>query len=134
MTLAATLTLDANFLSLREIGPWLHTTLDPVGAERRAAVLGKIELSIHELATNSIEHAIPADGKLHLSAELRDDELQVQLRDSGVPCDRGEISTPSPDNPQVRGYGMMIIEQLASSLDYQRIQDQNLWTATFNIS
>jgi len=127
------LSLDADFLALRKIGPWLHALLAEIGDERRTAVFGRIELAIHELATNSIEHGAPQDGAIHLSAEVNGTELLVVLRDNGVECDVSDISTPDPDDPQVRGYGMMIIEQVASSLDYERSDDNNVWTAIFAI-
>ncbi len=125
-----TLTLDADFLSLRQIGPWLHTVLPSEDGEPNPAH-GSIELAIHELATNSIDHANPDDGKLHLTAHINDSELQIELRDRGDFCEVEAIPVPDPENPQVRGYGMMIIEQLASSLTYERIDDLNVWTATF---
>lgn len=133
MTDHSTLTLDADFLSLRKIGPWLHTVL-PGTDEGPNAAHGSIELAIHELAANSIDHANPEDGKLHLSAHIDGGELAVELRDRGSECQVENIPVPDPENPQVRGYGMMIIEQLASSLKYERVDDSNVWTARFPAS
>lgn len=122
------LELGADYLELRRIGPWLAEVLDRNGhAEHDAR--GTIELAVHELATNSVDHAQSPDGLLRLHASCPGERLIVRLSDRGVPVDLGAIDVP--DEPQVRGYGMMIVEQVASDLRYERADGVNLWTATF---
>lgn len=122
------LTLDANYEALREIGPWLS---DCIGADHDSH--GSIELAIHELATNSVDHAGSPDQRLRISGRVDKAEtvLTVEIRDHGNPFDTASAPTPDPAEPQVGGYGLMIVEQLASELRYERAADENIWTASF---
>lgn len=121
------LTLEATHLALREIGPWLASIVHD------DADLGGIELAVHELATNSVDHASSSDGHLTLTAELHDRELRVELTDAGAPFHQDQVVRPDADEPQVRGYGLMIIEQLADDLTYERVGESNVWTALFRL-
>ncbi len=131
MTKTVDLRLDATYLALREIGPWLRCLFDANGWGPDG--IGPIELAIHELATNSVDHANPADGVLNLSAETNDDSLVVLLTDRGREFDESSVTAPDANQPQVRGYGLMIIEQVATSVSYSREDDTNCWTAQFPI-
>jgi len=130
----ALLTLDASYASVRDIGRWLDQIIvTPVGAAF-ASRRGEIELAVHELAVNIVDHAFTtetrANATLELAAEIIDDTLFVRTFDSGLPVERLP-GPPPPDQPQVRGYGLMIIEQLATSVHYQRSRSANRWTLSF---
>ena len=122
------LELDANHLALREIGPWLRTLLAD-GQRSDSPQVGVIELAIHELATNSVDHAASVDGRLTLSASIVGEQLHIRLLDKGKPFQPEAVEKPS--EPQVRGYGMMIIEQVCESLSCERVDDANVWRAQF---
>ncbi len=130
MTDPFSLELEASHLSLRDIGPWLATVFDASGIGESSSRVS-IELAIHELAANSVDHAQPADGRLRLCAAVTGDQLVVGLTDRGKPFDPERKTTPDENRPQVRGYGMMIIEQIATSLDYSRLDEENIWSAHF---
>lgn len=121
------LRLEANYLALRDIGPWLQSLVDDVVTDQ----LGAIELGVHELATNCVDHAQPSDGVLTLHGEVHGSLLTVQMVDRGVPFAAEEVVAPHPDRPQVRGYGLMILEQLATELTYERQEDKNVWRVSF---
>jgi anti-sigma regulatory factor (Ser/Thr protein kinase) len=40
------------------------------------------------------------------------------------------VSSPEPGVPQIRGYGLFLIEKLVESSYYRRQQDENVWTMT----
>lgn len=121
------LRLEANYLALRDIGPWLADLL--VGHD--SSLLGSIELGVHELAANSVDHAESPDGAFVLFGHVENDVLTIELVDRGVPFAAAEVAVPDPDLPQVGGYGLMILEQLATELHYVRIDDRNEWRTTF---
>lgn len=129
MTDASTLRLPSTHLALRSIGPWLSELLTPLPEAVATAARGRIELAVHELANNSIDHAKSSD--LELSGSIEGDELVVVMVDSGLPFDGEQVSVPT--EPQVRGYGLMIIEQVASVVDYSRHEDENRWTLRFSL-
>lgn len=124
------LELAAEHLALRAIGPWLADTLER-GGRAGPEAMGAIELAVHELATNSVDHAESPDGRLRLEASFRDGALVVCVIDRGKSVDVAAIERP--DEPQVRGYGMMIVEQVATDLRYDRSGEVNRWTATFTL-
>ncbi len=124
--------IAATHLGLRDIGPWLRALLSSLEPSQRDQVLGAIELAVHELANNAVDHAEPASGEISLIGGVEGDELVVILRDDGQP-----FVTPAPlppDEPQIRGYGLMIVEQIATAVDYQRQDGENTWSARFSLS
>ena len=125
--MTARLQLDADYLSLRAIGPWLAGVAGP------AAELGAVELAVHELGANCIDHAQPVDGKITLDGTMDGDVLIIHVRDRGKEFDRSGVKSPDPDVPQVRGYGLMILEQIAEDVQYNRTDDTNVWVLRFRV-
>lgn len=126
--MSARLQLDANYLSLRKIGPWL------AGVVGHGADLGAIELAVHELAANCIDHAQPSDGKISLEGAKAADVLVIHVRDRGKEFDPTGVKSPDPAVPQVRGYGLMILEQVAEEVRYSRVDDTNVWVLRFRLA
>lgn len=126
------LNIASNYEALRAIGPWLAAVLDPLDEVTKMSLCTRAELAVHELATNSVDHSDSATGIL-IRAELTDDSLRVELIDDGDAVDVTAFPEPDINEPQVRGYGMMIIGQLVRSLDYERADQRNVWTAIFDV-
>jgi len=120
------LTLLAEHQQLRRLRPWL----DDHAADLEPSAIGRIELCVHELAANVIDHSGAAEFSIHLTS--RPSQLIVELHDAGVAPDPRAAADLEP-HPRVRGYGMMIAEQLASELSYERQGDVNVWRATFDL-
>lgn len=126
----STLRVDADFEAIRAIGPWLREILEPLGAPSADAA-GSIELAVHELATNSIDHAQSAE--IVLEAAVVGIFLDVVLSDDGLPFVGRDSPEPNPTEPQVRGYGLMIVEALAKTIDYERSAERNQWRVRFDL-
>ncbi len=129
------LTLDADLVAVRELATWLPESIRSiVGPETADSVVGPIELSIHELCINITEHAyadrVPT-GSIDLSVTRQGDELVFEVFDAGEGFEPELIEEPDPAHPTVRGYGLMIIRQLASRVHYCRVDDFNQWTIHF---
>ena len=121
------LRLEANYLALRDLGAWLQSLV----ADCETNELGAIELGVHELATNCVDHAQPSDGVITFSGTVDGSLLRITMCDRGIEFDAGKVTASHPDQPQVRGYGLMILEQLAHELVYERQGDENIWRAAF---
>ncbi len=119
--------------SLRLIGPWITELVDTLDETTAQALTSRAELAVHELATNSVDHSNSPTDSLTLRGTLDSGALRIELSDQGDPVDLSAIPAPDPNEPRVRGYGMMIVEQLVSTLDYERIDERNVWTAVFDI-
>lgn len=128
-----TLRLNADYESARALGPWLLQSLESIESPQRDRV-GELELAIHEVAINIVDHAFGADAAgreytVSLDGNATTGEVTVRLCDDGEPF----VAAPTPDldKPQVGGYGLFIAEQLTSSLSYERSDEQNIWTLIF---
>lgn len=117
----------------------LHRWLTELMAQPDTAVFasrqGEIELAVHEIIANVIDHA-SATGEITVTARTEQDVLVVAIRDDGTSFASSEYRAPTDGQPQVRGYGLMIVDQLASSVNYTRCDhtETNLWTVTFGRS
>lgn len=129
------LRLETSYAAMREIGEWLDSILATPLGQRFADRRGEIELAVHELAVNIVDHAFTVEtrpaGSFELSAEIIDDQMFVRSFDAGNPV-IDLPAAPQAGQPQVRGYGLMIVEQLAASVNYQRSARANRWTLLFN--
>ncbi len=127
------LTIDATHLALRTLGPWLAGALNEFADQGLIERCGEIELALHEVATNVVDHAYAggADGdQMTIDLRLIDNKLIARICDQGRPfVDPG--TRPDPDDPQVRGYGLMIVEQLASTIEQASGSYGNRWTLSF---
>lgn len=125
------LELKADYEAARVLGPWLGHALDELGTMVSRA--GEIELALHELACNIIDHAYDDDTRegatYHIDLSRHGDNVHADFRDRGKPF----VDTRVPKNgePTIRGYGLIIVEQLAASIHYERNDDENHWTLVF---
>lgn len=119
-----------DFEAIRAIRPWLETVLASAGEDRLATAIGGIELAIHEIATNCIDHANNTADTLVFRAELAADSVTIQVIDHGD-CYIAQDPRALDGAPRVRGYGLLIVEQLATSMRHDRVADTNVWTSTF---
>lgn len=120
------LTLAADHIELRRLGPWLAAVTDDIDANQ----LGRIELCIHELASNVIDHSGATE--LQIEVDTTAGRLRAEIRDAGDPL--AMTSGDLDPHPRVRGYGMMIAEHLATAIDYERRAELNVWTASFDLA
>ncbi len=121
------LSVDADYLAIRALGPWLRRELADAKIDADA-IAGTIELAVHEIATNSIDHAEATTIQFSLDSTAR--LVTIVVADDGAPAEE-KIVVTAPEAPQVRGYGLMIVEQLAHSVEYVRRKNRNEWRLTF---
>lgn len=130
----AVLTLEATYEDMRRIGPWLADQVGAIGADAFAERVGELELAVHELAMNIVDHAYDdatrPGATFDVVMRCEDGDLVVAFDDGGVAYDSGDKPVIG-DEPTVRGYGLFIVEQLAKSVDYERRDDRNHWTLVF---
>ncbi|HYN73429.1 MAG TPA: ATP-binding protein [Nakamurella sp.] len=130
----ARLTMSADALAVRELGPWLSEALAPTGAEA-PALRGKMELAVHEICMNIVDHAYggrPLDDRtdLHVECWVHPDAVLVRVSDGGSPF-QAPAHRPTPGVAQIRGYGLPIVEKLADEVRYERGNGINIWSLRF---
>ncbi len=121
-----TLVLTTEHTALRALRPWLERCLHPSDPNQ----IGRIELAIQELAANVVDHADTAGEHFAIHLDQPDGAVRLELRDDGKPIDLPCPSTRE-SHPRVGGYGLMIVEQLATTLRYERVGDENVWWVEF---
>ncbi len=125
---ATTLSIDANPLAVRDIGPWLRELLTATTPAEAEVLVARLELAVHEVCMNVVDHAgLPAGSSLELVGSVDDDRVRVEIHDDGSPFDPSGVPEPVPGVPQVRGYGLMIVRQLVDTVDYRRTDGHNTW-------
>jgi anti-sigma regulatory factor (Ser/Thr protein kinase) len=95
------------------VGALRHAVVElasKAGAE--GDVCTDLALAVGEACANVVVHAYPPGdvGPLILHAEVKGDEIRVQV------CDQGQGMTPRPDSPGL-GLGLPLIANLADNLE-----------------
>jgi serine phosphatase RsbU (regulator of sigma subunit)/anti-sigma regulatory factor (Ser/Thr protein kinase) len=126
-TRSARLELAGDLLSLRSLGPWLTELL----AGRPADAAARLELALHEICVNVVDHAYAgAGGPIRVAGLVDDQGVQLWVRDRGRPYTPPPGPPAPPEELQVRGYGLAIVRQLVDELRYERVGDENVWELT----
>jgi serine/threonine-protein kinase RsbW len=99
------------------------------------AVVTSINLALEEAIANVIMYAYPAPekNKIHLFAELENNELMFLLTDTGVPFDptkdaKNPDITASVEDRPIGGLGIMLVKKIMNEVSYQRINGENQLT------
>jgi anti-sigma regulatory factor (Ser/Thr protein kinase) len=88
-------------------------------------VLDDARLLASELVTNSIGHAGLSDAaSLRLAVQLRGGALRVEVRDPG---EHGTVAPRTPDYDVGGGFGLHLVEQLATRWGVNRTGGTQVW-------
>ena len=98
--------------------------------------LGTVEIALAEAMNNIVEHAYPEGtepGPIDVDCRATNGVLHVRIVDDGLPMPGGalpegkqaNLDTDLLDLPE-GGFGWFLIQELALSVDYARISDQNV--------
>ena len=119
------LSLPADLAALRELGPWLRDLLDRAGA---GELHSRLELALHEVCVNVVRHAYDdGPGTVDVAGSVGPAAVELTVTDHGAAFDSTAVTPPTPGEPQVHGYGLLLVEQLVDRLDYLRTEGQNRW-------
>ncbi|MEM7330707.1 MAG: ATP-binding protein [Chloroflexota bacterium] len=93
-----------------------------------------IQLAVHETCTNIVDHAYSAKdtGDINLIFSVIPSPLQlvVDVEDKGNAFDPTLVEEPNPEQLQVRGYGLYLIQKLMDKTDYSSAGGVNKWRLT----
>jgi serine/threonine-protein kinase RsbW len=88
-------------------------------------VLEDARLLTSELVANSIGHAeLPDEASLRLAVQLRGGALRVEVRDPGT---GGEISQREPDREHGGGFGLHLVDLIATRWGVNRTGGTHVW-------
>lgn len=132
-------TILATYKNLQSIGEQVRTfctdsaTTEMQSPEEIAAIAFDIELAVHEVCNNIIEHAYGNETgqiTIHLRYEQRTKSIHIDLFDTGQPFDKADVVLPNLEQPQMGGYGLFLAEHLLDEVTYQQLDRQNVWHLT----
>ncbi|MEM7127658.1 MAG: ATP-binding protein [Chloroflexota bacterium] len=89
-----------------------------------------IELAVHEICNNIIEHAYGHQGaqiRLRFSYDAQKKCIVIDLYDSGKQFDSSSVVQPDLDEPREEGYGLFLVNQLMDEVIYRPLTDGNHW-------
>ena len=126
------LDLPATYKYLNIIGPSVKAILARLeNVVEPDIVSHRIELAIHEICTNIVEHAYGGqeNGRIEITLSIFQEpaHLTIDLRDNGCPFEPATVSEPDLEHGQVRGYGLFLVHKLMNEVSYHRDNQQNYW-------
>ena len=99
-----------------------------------ASEANRLRLAIEEAVVNVIDYAYPAGETGEIDIRLLSDgqKLKVIIRDNGVPFDPTVIeetdTSLSAEERQIGGLGILLVRELMDTINYERIDGQNILT------
>lgn len=129
---AVRLDLPATFAFLHVLGTRIESLLAQVeGLEDSRACSYQIQLAVHEVAVNIVNHAYAGrqDGRIQVTLQLADlpRRLLIELHDTGVAFNPDAVPQPDLDEPQEHGYGLFLVRCLMDNVAYQSGPEGNSW-------
>lgn len=124
--------MPADIACLQTLGATIHALLGRInGLAERDTLSYNIQLAVHEVCVNMIEHAYGGrlTGRIAVAISLLSSprRLCIEMRDQGEPFDIDAVPAPNLNQPQVRGYGLFLIRELMDTVTYTILPDANVW-------
>lgn len=131
--------LPADYSSLETARTSLESVLAHLpGLPQSESSLYNLQLALHEILTNIIQHAYQGSptGRIRLifSVDEIDRQLMIETHDWGRPFDLAATPTPDLDHPQEHGYGLFLIHALMDQVTYLPQDDGNTWRLVKNLA
>jgi anti-sigma regulatory factor (Ser/Thr protein kinase) len=127
--IVAPLVLPADHEALRQLGAWLADLIGPPCDGQLPDLLSRSELALHEVCVNVVDHGYGGGpGELTVSGWADDATVELRITDSGCAFERQAVVEPQAGVPQIRGYGLMIVNQLVDVLNFERVDGTNICT------
>lgn len=131
-SVARTLTIAASFGALAELPSFVAS----VAAGLEEVAVSQVALALHELCTNIIRHAYAgSEGTIYVEASCDPHMLTFVIRDQ-APREYAapqHITLPNPRELAEAGWGMYIVHQLMSQVEYRQLGNGNEWVLKRNL-
>lgn len=129
------ITIPADLRYLNVVGSAVHAYLertDGVENNHIEDIVYNIQLAVHEVCTNIIEHAYEYDARMPVQLSFyvsrNENRLEIILRDQGNKFDPSKVVAPELGTAQERGLGLFLVHELMDSVDYFHDGIWNRWT------
>ena len=131
-TLAETLLIKNDVHEVSKFSTFIKSVMEKLSIEKTLA--RQLRLAIEEAVVNVIDYAYPAGQEGNIEVQIMSDgeTLKTVLIDSGVAFDptakeKADTSLSAEDR-QIGGLGILLVRELMDSINYERIDGQNILT------
>jgi anti-sigma regulatory factor (Ser/Thr protein kinase) len=113
---ADTLILPSRLDRMDEARRWMTERLAPLGLNEEWLI--DLELALTEAISNVIRHAYGGeeDHEVHLRLGVHGDRVTLEIRDFGLPFERGTLPPVDLDSAHDGGYGVYLMENLVDDV------------------
>ena len=114
---------------------WLHSVIQPWNLSDK--LINKIDLCAEEIFVNISLYAYSEKtGTIEVSINKKDNKIILKFTDTGFAYNPLEKPDPDitlpPEQRQPGGLGIYMIKQAAENVSYERNDNKNILTMTFN--
>ncbi len=133
-TLSETLVIRNNVKEVSKLSEFMKSVMENVGIEK--PLDRQLQLAVEEAVVNVIDYAYPVgqEGKIEICVMSDGKTLKTVIIDSGVAFDPTAKEKPdttlSAEDRQIGGLGILLVREIMDSVNYERINKQNILTLT----
>ena len=132
------LVIDAKIENLDEVLGFIDAELEMIDCPMKLQM--QIDVAVEEMFVNIAHYAyVPDIGKATIRLEMSEDNKEVAITfiDEGVPFDPTAKADPdvtlSAQERQIGGLGIFMVKKSMDSMEYERVDGQNVLTITKNL-
>jgi sigma-B regulation protein RsbU (phosphoserine phosphatase) len=131
------ITLKNDVKEVEKLGSFVKQVAESLSLDK--SLTGKLRLAVEETVVNVMEYAYPqgTTGDVNIRATSNGRRLKFIISDSGIPFNPTEVTaadtTLSAEERPIGGLGILLVRELMDSINYERINGQNVLTLTKSI-
>ena len=131
------ITLKNDVREVEKLGSFVKQVAESLSLDK--SLTGKLRLAVEETVVNVMEYAYPqgTTGDVNIRATSNGRRLKFIISDTGIPFNPTEVTaadtTLSAEERPIGGLGILLVRELMDSINYERINGQNVLTLTKSI-
>ena len=131
------ITLKNDVKEVEKLGSFVKQVAESLSLDK--SLTGRLRLAVEETVVNVMEYAYPqgTTGDVNIRATSNSRRLKFIISDSGIPFNPTEVTaadtTLSAEERPIGGLGILLVRELMDSINYERINGQNVLTLTKSI-
>jgi sigma-B regulation protein RsbU (phosphoserine phosphatase) len=131
------LTLQNDIQEVPQLAEFVDELCEAIGIDMATSM--QLNLAIEEAVVNVMNYAYPKDeqGEVRILAEANNKRIKFIISDDGKPFDptaHGEVDTTlTADERDIGGLGIHLVRKIMDSINYERTQNQNVFTLRKNL-
>ncbi len=131
------ITLKNDVKEVEKLGSFVKQVAESLSLDK--SLTGRLRLAVEETVVNVMEYAYPqgTTGDVNIRATSNGRRLKFIISDSGIPFNPTEVTAAdtslSAEERPIGGLGILLVRELMDSINYERINGQNVLTLTKSI-